>query len=226
VQAAEQAVPARRRSVLLPLAVLVWAAALVLFLFLAIMAAFFDYFPADVYLAHRAQEIDVPCFGGFVDFVNALGLSWVVVPLTVGLAVLLAMRNAWLEGALVAFTFLPRYVNGWIKDAVDRPRPSRDLVQITSHVPSDSSFPSGHTLGAAVLFGTLFFVMPALVPWRPLRWLLQGGCLLMVAAAGPARIYVGVHWPSDVLGGYVLALLFLIPALAALFSLRRKGNPQ
>lgn len=202
-----------------------WMAVLLLFLFLAVMARFYDYFPSDVYLAHRIQQIDVKGFGGFMDFVNVFGVAWLFVPLTVGLAVAFAMREAWMEGALVALTFFPRYVDTWIKDAVDRPRPSADLVQVTSSTPSDPSFPSGHTLGTAVLFGVLLFLMPALVPWRPVRWLLQAGCLLMVAAAGPARVYAGVHWPSDALGSYLLALLFLIPALAAVLALRSRGNP-
>jgi undecaprenyl-diphosphatase len=196
-------------------------ALLVLFLFLAITAKFYDYFPSDVYIAHRIQDIDVAGFAGFVDFTNALGSAWVFVPLTVALAVLLAARNAWLEAVLMVATFFPRYVNGWVKDAVDRPRPSSDLIDVTGSA-SGLGFPSGHTTGTAVLFGLLFLLMPALVPWRPLRWLLQAGCLLLVAAAGTARVYAGVHWPSDALGGYVLALLFLIPALAALLALPAK----
>lgn len=202
-----------------------WMAVLLFFLFLAVMAAFYDYFPSDEYLAHRIQQIDVTGFAGFMDVVNVFGVAWLFVPLTVGLAVLFVMRDAWIEGALVALTLFPRYVGGWIKDAVDRPRPSPDLLRVTDSVPSDPSFPSGHTLGTAVLFGVLFFLMPALVPWRPVRWLLQAGCLLMVAAAGPARVYVGVHWPSDTLGSYLLVVLFLMPALAVLFALRSKGNP-
>jgi undecaprenyl-diphosphatase len=198
---------------------------LVLFLFLAITAAFFDYFPSEVFIANRIQGIDVAGFGGFVDFVNALGVAWVYVPVTVALAVALVARNAWLEGGLMLGTFLARYVNTWVKDAVDRPRPSPDLIDVRA-TPGGFAFPSGHTVGTAVLFGLLFFVMPALVPSRPVRWLLQAGCLLLVAAAGPARVYIGVHWPSDVLGGYVLALLFLIPAFAAVLALPGRGKPR
>jgi len=225
MQPAEHAVRPRRSS-LLVLAAGLWMAVLLLFLFLAVMAAFYDYFPSDEYLAHRIQRIDIKGFGGFMDAVNVFGVAWLFVPLTVALAVAFVMRDAWIEGALVALTFFPRYVDDWIKDAVDRPRPSPDLLHATDSIPAAPSFPSGHTLGTAALFGVLFFLMPALVPWRPLRWLLQAGCLLIVAAAGPARVYVGVHWPSDTLGSYLLALLFLIPALAALSALRSRGNPQ
>lgn len=202
-----------------------WMAVLVLFLFFAIMAAFYDRFPSDEYIAHRIQGIDGSGFGGYMDFVNVLGVSWLFVPLTAAVAVLLVARNGWVEGALVLLTFFPRWLNGIVKDAVDRPRPSPELLHVTSQH-SDSSFPSGHTTGTVVLFAMLFFVMPLLVPWRPLRWLLQAACLLFVVSAGPARIYVGAHWPSDTLGAYLLALLFVIPALAVFATLGSRGNPR
>ncbi|OGO49922.1 MAG: hypothetical protein A2148_07775 [Chloroflexi bacterium RBG_16_68_14] len=199
-----------------------WAAVALLFCFLAGLAAFYDRFPSDERIAHEIQAIDVPAFGGFVDFVNALGSAWAYVPLTLAAAAAFLVLRGGTEAVLVLLTFVARGVNSLLKDWVERPRPSPKLVEVTSDA-SGSGFPSGHTVGTVALFGMLFFLIPAVVPWRPLRWALQAGCLLVVLAAGPARVYVGVHWPSDVLAGYLLAFLFVAPVVAAYWALRRRS---
>lgn len=200
-----------------------WVAAALFLAVLALFAAFFDRFPSDERIAHAIQGIDVPALGGFLDFVNFLGDRWPSAALVLLLTVGFAMVRAGSESVLVFLTFAPRFLGSLLKDLVERERPSPELVEVTSGA-SGFSFPSGHTIGATVLYGVLFFVIPVVVAWRPLRWTLQVGCLLMVVAAGPARVYVGVHWPSDVLGGYLLALLFLVPVLAVYRALRTGSN--
>jgi undecaprenyl-diphosphatase len=187
--------------------------------FLAVLAAFYDRFPSDERIAHAIQDIDVPALGGFFDFMNALGDARIYVPLTLGVAFAFAIARAGWEAALVPLTFIPRGLNSLVKDWVERPRPSPELVRATDDV-SGFGFPSGHALSTAALFGLLFFLIPATVPWRPVRWLLQAGCLLAVLATGPARVYVGVHWPSDTLGGYLLAFLLLAPVVTAYRAIR------
>ena len=208
--------PSRRR---LWWALWAWAAVALLFLVLAAFARFYDRFPADERIAHAIQGIDVPAFGGFLDFVNLLGDAWLYVTLTLVLSAAFVAVRAGSEALLLVVTFAPRGLNSLIKGFVERPRPSPELID----GPQDASgfgFPSGHTVGTTVLFALLFFLLPVLVPWRPVRWALQGGCLLLVLAAGPARVYVGVHWPSDALGGYLLALLFLAPLVGGYYALR------
>lgn len=206
-------------------AIWAWLAVAALFVVLALFAAFFDRFPADERIAHDVQAIDVPAFGGFLDFVNLLGITWVYAGLVIVLAFAFAAARAWAAGVLVLLTFVPLGLNNLLKGWIERPRPSPDLVQVHEDA-SGFAFPSGHAVGTAALFGLLFFLIPSVVPWRALRWTLQAGCLLIVIAAGPARIYVGAHWPSDVLGGYLLALLFLAPALMIYWTLRsRRTTP-
>jgi undecaprenyl-diphosphatase len=182
-------------------------------------ARFYDYFPSDVFIAHRLQDIDVPAFGGYIDFVNFLGSDVFAVILIVALAAAVAVARAPMEAFAVLLSAGPRLVNSAVKQAVERPRPSASLISVP-HADSGYSFPSGHTVGGAALFGVLLLVLPAVVPWRPLCRVLQLGCALLIVSVGPARVYVGVHWPSDVLGSYLLALLFLIPVWAVYRALR------
>ena len=90
------------------------------------------------------------------------------------------------------------------KDTIGRHRPSPDLVHILTPA-NGYSYPSGH----AVFFTWLAFMLaaavtPRLHPWlRGVVWALALG-LVVVACLG--RVWIGVHWPSDVLGGFLLGL--------------------
>lgn len=212
--AAAQQDPAREAPSALFWASFLWSIVGATFVVFAVFARFYDYFPSDIYIAHHIQSIDVPAFGGYVNFVNFIGNDVFYIVLTLLVAGAIVLLRAPIEAVLVLLTIGPRLLNSAAKGAVARPRPSADLVEVAQH-DGGYGFPSGHTVGTAALFGVLFLVLPAVVPSRPLRWLLQLGCLLLIVSAGPARVFVGVHWPSDALGSYLLALIFLIPAVAA-----------
>jgi undecaprenyl-diphosphatase len=213
--------PAQPRHDLLRWVLAFWLVVAAFFVFLAGSARFVDVFPADERIAHTIQTIDVPGLGGFFDVVNALGYSWCYLPITLGAAFGFAVARCWWEAVLLPLTIVPRSVNSALQDLIDRPRPSSDIVKVIDHV-SGPGFPSGHTVGTTILFGLLFFLVPAAVSWRPLRWALQAACLLAVVSAGPARVYVGAHWPSDALGAYLLAFLFLVPLTGAYLVAQRR----
>src|SRR3990172_9368122 len=91
-----------------------WAAVAFLFLFLAVLASFYDRFPADERIAHAIQDIDVPALGGFFDFTNTLGDAWFYIPLTLGVALAFAVARAGWEAALLPLTFIPRGLNSLV----------------------------------------------------------------------------------------------------------------
>ena len=184
----------------------IWCVGALLFAVMAGFAAATSYFPADLRLAHWVQDWDG--FGPIADFANVLGDVPVAALLTLTIAGVLAFAGRVREAVLVILTFVPRLLRTPLAEIVARPRPSPDLVQVSDSA-SGHSFPSGHVVGAVVLFGLLFVLAGSLIPHRGLRFIVRLFCVFVVLATGPARVYAGVHWPSDVMGGYLFGLLAL-----------------
>lgn len=89
-------------------------------------------------------------------------------------------------------------LNRWLKDLIDRPRPMAEhLVEATT-----MSFPSGHAMSSIAFFGFLIYLSWRLIstPW--IRWLLTTLLALLILLIGFSRVYLGVHYPSDILAGY------------------------
>ena len=90
-----------------------------------------------------------------------------------------------------------------VKNLIDRTRPDGGGL----------SFVSGHTSYFTVFSGYLFFTLKRVVGDR--RWLVAWriALVLLVVLTGISRVYLGVHWPTDVLGGLLLGMLVLVPVL-------------
>jgi membrane-associated phospholipid phosphatase len=131
----------------------------------------------------------------------------VLVP--VGLVAALAfLMRGWRRGALLVVVTLAGagLLNGLLKFSFARvrPRPFFDYP-----LPASASFPSGHALFAASFFGGLAVLISPRIRNRPLRvavWLCALGLTLLV---GLSRVYLGVHYPSDVLAGYAAATVWV-----------------
>jgi undecaprenyl-diphosphatase len=67
-----------------------------------------------------------------------------------------------------------------------------------------SSFPSGHSMLSAAVYLTLGLVASRFVPRRRLKALLLTSAILVTGAVGASRVYLGVHWPTDVLAGWAV----------------------
>jgi undecaprenyl-diphosphatase len=151
-----------------------------------------------------------------------LGSGRVVTGVVVVVVVFLAVTRRWaLAGFLVAATAGTAVLVELVKDLVGRHRPPPVDRLVGA---GGAAFPSGHTAQAIACFGGLAFVA-----WRigvPRRAL---GVGLVVAAAiavgvGWSRVYLGVHWPSDVLGGWLLGATALLVAAGVYLSWERRAQ--
>ena len=96
---------------------------------------------------------------------------------------------------------LSAYLNATLKNLFDQPRPSADRVKVMAKETSPG-LPSGHSQNSVTVYGFL-----AAQARRPRAWALAS---LITFSVGWSRIYLGVHFPSDVLGGWLVGLLVLI----------------
>ncbi len=125
-------------------------------------------------------------------------------------------RSMWLMLAAVGSGQL---LSTLAKHGFDRPRP--DLVPHGMQVYT-ASFPSGHSMMAAITYLTLATLVASVQPTRALRIYVLVLAILVTFAIGVSRIYLGVHWPTDVLAGWTAGAAWaLVWSLAARWLARR-----
>ena len=173
------------------------------FLFLASLAHGEAPLPGDVSLA-RAVQAHLP-EGLLPPFLalDALGQRWTVAIYGGATIVALWLLRYRLPSLLVIAGLFGAQSNTLAKLLIARPRPDAGLVEV--HATAQGfSFPSGDVQLFTIFFGLLFFLTPRLMTRPRAAVLCRIGCGLLMALVGLGRVALGVHWPSDVLGGYLL----------------------
>ena len=179
--------------------------------------------PFDLPFSREVQEHPTPVVSGILSFVSALGYSPVVEGIVIAAVLALVLLRLRLEAIFLLATALADALGGLLKLIVNRPRPSPTLVHVFQHV-SSPSFPSGHALHYTVFYGFLAFVLVTSFRSSSLRNGLIAVCFALIVLVGISRVYLGEHWATDVLGGYLLGGLFLLPLVLAYLWARAHFN--
>lgn len=166
---------------------------------------------------HR-YAVDSPAAVRTMLGVTSLGAAPFLVWFSAIVTALLLLRGRWrLATAWIVVQLIALVLIQYSKLAFDRPRPPFN----GSFVTEDSlSFPSGHSLGSMATFGLLAYLL--IIGVRPSagRRIGVACCVVLIGLIGFSRMFLGVHYLTDVLGGFALGLAWLLFALAAIEDLR------
>jgi len=154
------------------------------------------------------HSLQTPWLDWFMKMATLTG-SYGAVLVMVMAAFWLGRRRCWAElTALLVSVLGAVTINALLKLLFARPRPAVFPPLIVEHT---YSFPSGHTITSVALYGFL-----AILFWRNHHRIWAGLSGLMIALVGFSRIYLGVHYPSDVLGAMALGAVWLLLVMVGL----------
>lgn len=166
----------------------------------------------DIVAALNARVSDQPLVVTALTVLTWLGGAQAGTLLVVTLTAYLLVRRLPRLAVYVAVTGIGSAVlNTGVKALVDRTRPE---VDVPVAVVGGLSFPSGHAMGSAITYGVLLLVFLPLLTPRRRRWA-TAAVVTLVVVIGLTRVALGVHYPSDVLGGWLLGVLWLAVTAAA-----------
>ena len=158
---------------------------------------------------------------GPFDFLRGW-MFWIGVRAVAGAVMLAVCATLWLkrwrlESIFVAMVFVPDLLTLALKEAIGRPRPTADLVDVTIGWGGiqGAGFPSGHALHALLFYGFLLYLAQRYVPRRPVVRAIAVAVVGYVLVSGPWLLYDGRHWLLDVLGGYAYGALYLLALIWA-----------
>ncbi len=194
----------------------------VLFAGLAILISFFPIPPLDILISQGIQQQGEDLAFFIMQALSFFGEVPVAIVMIGGIFFWLYMSGNRKEAFFLFGTIIADIVNVGLKLLINRPRPTDDLVTI-AHVFTDTSFPSGHTVHYTVFFGYLIVIMffikniPTLI-----RILVTIISVILIGGISVSRIYLGAHWASDTVGGYLVGILFLSSIIYWYLQMREK----
>lgn len=174
--------------------------------------AFIDEPIYEFIISWRSSFLDT-----FFIFITQLGN-------TIPILLIVLMMAAFLHNRygifLMVSTIDSVLMNTLVKYCVQRPRPTGlRLIEQGGY-----SFPSGHAMISVCVYGYLLYLAYTRISNKYLKYSVSILLLLVILGIGVSRIYVGVHYPTDVLAGYLLATIYVILLVEVTKNMNFRGN--
>ena len=157
-------------------------------------------------LEHKLYQIAGPVMSPIMEFISFLGNDGICLIIISVLLMIPKKTRPYGTAMLLGLAIGALFTNLWLKVVIARPRPYVDETKIFhqiwmtmgQHMESDKSFPSGHTTAAFASMVPLFIMGKKNISWL---------ALVFAVLMGISRIYLGVHYASDVIGGIIVGSL-------------------
>ncbi len=188
--------------------------------FVSLSVALFFFYISSKLSSRNLQAVDVmtsqiiynlrtPEVTRFFVFITNLGSSYTLIFMTL-FTIALAYRHHRREALLFVLVVLMGFmINFALKNIIERPRP--DISPLISE--STYSFPSGHAMNSFVFYTTLSFYIYHFTRRKLLSLVVTIFSIIIILLIGLSRVYLGVHYPSDILAGYVVGFWWFVTAL-------------
>ncbi len=188
---------------------------LVLLVFIIIAVVSGMNFPGDIAVSIWMTDVQSPFLDAAMPVVSYLGAFpyCIIASLIIGLVFWL-LRKRIESLVIIGVPYIGVIISYILKFLIDRPRPLDDGLE--------NSFPSGHTIYTSILIGLVIYFLPQVVKNKTWCLVLRIIAGLVIVLMGFSRLYLQLHWLSDVLSSLVIGILVIFPAIISYkFLLKR-----
>jgi membrane-associated phospholipid phosphatase len=177
------------------------------------------YKPIDMAIFERLEPLTSPDNNKLMLFITFLGKHQFLIPANLLLIFyfLFARHQTWFSIRVATIALSSLALMFLLKYLFRRKRPLSPLLKAAKGL----SFPSGHAIMAVTFYGLLLYILLHTIDISWLKYLLTGLLVLLIILIGYSRVYLRVHYASDVLAGFIIGLLWLWISLSVLNGLEQ-----
>ena len=173
----------------------------------------------DDYIYHHISKLISPSFTFFFKFITKLGSASVLIGIIIATFIIFKNKRI---GLYMSINLVCIFIlNQLLKFFFERPRPI-DLMIIEE---SGYSFPSGHSMVSMAFYGFIIFLLWKYLKNNKLKWFYTILLIFLIVLIGISRIYLGVHYATDVIAGFYISIAYLI-VFTTLISNRLKSTKK
>jgi undecaprenyl-diphosphatase len=159
-----------------------------------------------------------PALTAIMKIFTSLGTCYLMPVLFFVLLILLFFLSRWKAALFLSIAMGAGFVSEIIKTLIHRARPENGIIPETGY-----SFPSQHATFSAIYFLAIWYIFGNDIKNKRVRLLLFSANVMMFLIIGFSRIYLGVHWPSDVVAGWTLGIAIVSLTASVIFN---KSSPD